>query len=370
MIDKLIKFFFIALVLLSNNSVHFYVFTSSSCNSCSSAIATLQKNVPANSITQFEITEEKSLNGFTEITKLISDIYLPLPLFGVFHGDNLTTLVAGGPNLSQWSGILNDTSKGVKVYVDEGFGNIQKVKVIEDPSEIKDLQDIFQGVNVGYSSGSFWSIFIPVVGAAIIDAVNPCAFSVLVVLLTFVFYSVNRRSVIYVGASFSLAVFLTYTIMGLGFIQILSKFFYFKYIIFVFIIFLGITRIREFFSGKNEHLPNSFVNIINTQIEKISTPRNAFFAGVLTALFILPCSSGPYFVALNLVTNSNNYLEGVSLIVLYNLIVIAPFLLITIFIHKMIIDTYRVKNFITKERRWFNLLIGILLIMLSIFLLI
>ena len=171
-----------------------------------------------------------------------------------------------------------------------------------------------------------------------------------------------------VGVSFSLAVFLTYTIMGIGFVQILNRFSYFKYILFIFIIFLGVSRIIEFFTGKNEHLPSSFVNVINKQIEKISTPKNSFFAGVMTALLILPCSSGPYFVALNLVTGSSSYVDGISLIVLYNLIIITPFLLITFFIHRMIIDTYKIKQLIMEKRRWFNLLIGVLLIVLSIFL--
>ena len=55
-----------------------------------------------------------------------------------------------------------------------------------------------------------------VVTAAAVDAINPCAFAVLIILITAVLGAGNRRRVLYAGLAFSLAVFISYYLMGLG----------------------------------------------------------------------------------------------------------------------------------------------------------
>ncbi|MFH0836230.1 MAG: glutaredoxin, partial [Candidatus Micrarchaeota archaeon] len=55
-----------------------------------------------------------------------------------------------------------------------------------------------------------------VVGAAIVDAINPCAFAVLILLLTTILASGDRKRTLYAGLAFTAAVYLSYFLMGLG----------------------------------------------------------------------------------------------------------------------------------------------------------
>jgi cytochrome c biogenesis protein CcdA len=52
-------------------------------------------------------------------------------------------------------------------------------------------------------------------GAAV-DAVNPCAFAVLIILITAVLGAGGRRRVLHAGLAFVTAIFISYYLMGLG----------------------------------------------------------------------------------------------------------------------------------------------------------
>ncbi len=52
-------------------------------------------------------------------------------------------------------------------------------------------------------------------GAAV-DAINPCAFAVLIILITAVLGAGGRRRALYAGLAFSLSIFLSYYLMGIG----------------------------------------------------------------------------------------------------------------------------------------------------------
>lgn len=56
-----------------------------------------------------------------------------------------------------------------------------------------------------------------IIGAGLIDGINPCAFAVIVFFVSFLaVYGYNRRDIVYVGSAYCLAVFLTYLGLGLG----------------------------------------------------------------------------------------------------------------------------------------------------------
>src|SRR3990167_4850737 len=75
-----------------------------------------------------------------------------------------------------------------------------------------------------FGSGFVWKIsdsgklFLPlVVVAALIDSINPCAFSILLVTIAFLF-SVGklRRNILAIGGVYILGIFLAYLLIGLG----------------------------------------------------------------------------------------------------------------------------------------------------------
>lgn len=75
---------------------------------------------------------------------------------------------------------------------------------------------------------TFWAI----VGAGLVDGINPCAFAVIVFFISFLtVYKYNRREIVLVGAAYCLAVFCAYLLLGLGVFKFLYAMRGFSYVI-------------------------------------------------------------------------------------------------------------------------------------------
>ncbi|MDO5765429.1 MAG: hypothetical protein Q4P84_07010, partial [Elusimicrobiales bacterium] len=75
---------------------------------------------------------------------------------------------------------------------------------------------------------TFWAI----VGAGLIDGINPCAFAVIVFFISFLtVYKYNRREIVLVGAAYCFAVFCAYLLLGLGVFKFLYAMRGFSYVI-------------------------------------------------------------------------------------------------------------------------------------------
>jgi len=112
-------------------------------------------------------------------------------------------------------------------------------------------------------------------------------------------------------------------------------------------------------------MPGSFIIEITKYLERASNPWTGFVAGFVSASLILPCSSAPYFLALNLISENSTLFGGLILLTIYNLIIIAPFLILTVCVHTL--SMMDIKLWMTAKRRWIDLIVGLVLICLSIF---
>ncbi len=75
---------------------------------------------------------------------------------------------------------------------------------------------------------TFWAI----VGAGLIDGINPCAFAVIVFFISFLtVYKYSRREIILVGTAYCFAVFCAYLLLGLGVFKFLYALRGFSYVI-------------------------------------------------------------------------------------------------------------------------------------------
>lgn len=73
-----------------------------------------------------------------------------------------------------------------------------------------------------YADGWFLPVIII---SAIIDSVNPCAFSILFLTLTFLFsLGKERKFILLAGGLYILGIALVYTLIGVGALQVLSIF--------------------------------------------------------------------------------------------------------------------------------------------------
>ena len=61
-------------------------------------------------------------------------------------------------------------------------------------------------------------ITIPIViGAAFVDAINPCAFAVLIILMTTILAdNYDRKKALLAGLAFALSIYISYFLMGIG----------------------------------------------------------------------------------------------------------------------------------------------------------
>jgi len=183
------------------------------------------------------------------------------------------------------------------------------------------------------SEGGTW--LLPLIGvAALIDSINPCAFSVLLVTIAFLL-SIGkiRSSVLAIGGAYILGIFLVYLVIGLGLLQTLHIFDTPHFMAKVgasLLIVLGLINItKEFVPAFPLKLgiPRAAHQKIAVLMEKASVPT-AVALGVLVGLCEFPCTGGPYLMVLGLLHDHATYFNGVGYLILYNLIFVLPLVLI------------------------------------------
>ncbi len=175
-----------------------------------------------------------------------------------------------------------------------------------------------------------------VVGAALVDAINPCAFAVLIILVATVIGAQGRKKALWSGLFFSLAVFVSYFLMGLGLYKVITAFDLPKIIsivVGVLAIVIGLANLKDaFWHGKVflMEVPMSWRPRMKSILQRVTSPLGALGAGFLVSLFLLPCTSGPYIVVLGLLAERVELAKTVSLLTLYNLIFVLPMVVITL----------------------------------------
>jgi len=211
-------------------------------------------------------------------------------------------------------------------------------------------------------------------GAAIVDAVNPCAFAVLLILMTTILVSGERKRALFSGIAFSFSIFISYFLMGLGLYSVISSIEFsivFTRIIGGVAILMGLFNLKDFFwygKGFLMEVPLAWRPQMKKLIRSITGPVGAFFIGFLVSLFLLPCTSGPYIVIVSMLGQKETYFTAVYLLLLYNLIFVFPMLGITIgAYYGMNIEKAEEKR--TKNLRVLHLIAGIIMLAMGVILL-
>ncbi|RJP44138.1 hypothetical protein C4587_02285 [Candidatus Parcubacteria bacterium] len=190
------------------------------------------------------------------------------------------------------------------------------------------------------SSGSakfLWGIsvqgtwFLPILAvAALVDSINPCAFSILLLTMAFLF-SMNRlrSDILKIGGVYIFAIFLVYLLIGLGILKTLMLFgvpnFMAKIgasLLFAF----GAVNVLEVLFPKfpiRLSIPHSAHGKMAHLIDRASIPT-AFALGAFVALCEFPCTGGPYLAVLGLLHDQATFWSGFGYLVLYNTIFVLP----------------------------------------------
>ncbi len=179
------------------------------------------------------------------------------------------------------------------------------------------------------SNGGQW--LLPLVSvAALIDSINPCAFSILLLTVAFLISIGKARSgILKIGGAYILGIFIVYILIGLGILQALHLF---NTPHFMAKVGAGLLVLLGLINVVNEFFPSFPIKLRIPQVahqkmaglmEKASLPT-AFLLGALVGLCEFPCTGGPYLMVLGLLHDQGTYLVGLGYLFLYNIIFILP----------------------------------------------
>lgn len=223
------------------------------------------------------------------------------------------------------------------------------------------------------TTGSMQQLTIPaVLGAAVVDAINPCAFAVLIILITTILSSGRKRRALFAGLAFSLSIFISYFLMGLGLytaIQAAGLTHTFYAVIAVLAIIIGLFNLKDYFwYGKwfVMEVPMSWRPRMKALIHGVTSVPGAFFIGFAVSLFLLPCTSGPYIVILGLLAKATTRNYAIALLVLYNMIFVTPMVLITCAVYFGLTTTERAEEWRTNKIKVLHLIAGLIILALGI----
>ncbi len=223
-----------------------------------------------------------------------------------------------------------------------------------------------------------------ITGLALVDSINPCAFAVLIFLLSTLFMRDpnKRRNLLLCGFAFALGIFIFYLIIGLLLLTgikaalaltgLSNAYIYGAFGAFA--ILLGILNLKDYFAygsmGFVMEVPRKWRPRMLATIEKsvlgsLASIPGAFIAGVLVTAFLLPCITGPYFVAGSLLKSLPLGTAAIWL-AYYNLLFILPMLVITALVYFSFTSVEKASAFREKNIRKLHLIAGMLLILVGI----
>lgn len=174
-------------------------------------------------------------------------------------------------------------------------------------------------------------IFLPVlISSALVDSVNPCAFSVLILTIAFLAsLGMVRKQVLAIGGTYIAGIFTVYFLVGVGLLQVLNIFgvpHILGKIGATILILFGISVILSYLFPSfpiKFKIPDSAHTPMAKLINRASLPA-AFLLGAFVGIFEFPCTGGPYLMVLGLLHDKTTVGIGLVYLALYNLIFILP----------------------------------------------
>lgn len=173
-----------------------------------------------------------------------------------------------------------------------------------------------------------------VLATAVVDSINPCAIGVLILLISTLLVAKRQGEILKIGLFYIGAVYLTYFSFGLGLIAFLSVIplvvtEYISITVGFLVVIAGLVEIKDYYwygKGYSLMISPKHAGVIKQKMRKLSL-GTVLFLGVFVAAVELPCTGGPY-LAITLLLAQNFNLAAFLLLVIYNIIFVAPLLII------------------------------------------
>jgi cytochrome c biogenesis protein CcdA len=214
----------------------------------------------------------------------------------------------------------------------------EMIHPFEEAVDVKELQETtFRELTLGV-----------IIGGGLLDGVNPCAFTTIIFLISYLaLVGASRKQTIIIGSLFTLAVFLTY--LGIGIMLFKIAFwissakllsFIIDILLIVIVSFLAVfifIDLLKFLEGKEKDITLQLPDFIKKRIRgrirnfanySIGISSAAFVLGVVIAGMELACTGQVYFPIVTMIADP--MLRGTALLylVLYNLAFILPLVVV------------------------------------------
>jgi cytochrome c biogenesis protein CcdA len=233
------------------------------------------------------------------------------------------------------------------------------------------FQRFHAGASLIWSVSHNGTVLLPlIVVSSLVDSINPCAFSILIVSIIFLFgIGKSKEKIFAYGLAYIFGIFAVYLLIGLGLLQALHIFNIPHFMSKVgagLLILFGIINILETLFPKfpiRFAIPHSAHNKMNQLVEKVSFPA-MIALGALVGLCEFPCTGGPYLTALGLLHDTGTYWKGAGYLILYNLIFVMPLVVILLIAsHRTLVE--KVQNFQKSSKGYEKIIAGLIMIVLA-----
>jgi len=201
---------------------------------------------------------------------------------------------------------------------------------------------------------------------------NPCLLAILAFIASVTLATTGkRRNVLLIVVMFSLGIFVTYLIVGIGLLRIIDQSASLQStitnIIIALITLLGLWHIYDAYHLKKNtessfYTPKAFIRLTENITKNVSLPA-AFLMGALFSLIKAPCVGAVYFVILDMVRSGDG--TGMLYLASYNLGVVLPVLIIGAAI-AFGLNPEKVEEFRKNRRSAMRLFTGITLIAIAV----
>ncbi len=281
------------------------------------------------------------------------------------------TMIIGGLEKTQWEDLFDaceneNCPEGVFSHSSLVIDN-QTVGTNDTDSKIDPIKE---------KNGAVPMTLSVLIGAAIVDSINPCTIAVMVLLIGAVLCSKGKKEALVSGMIFSAVIFIMYMLYGFGIMKAITAFglsTIFYGVVTIGALLLAIMEFNAYVNYKPGffavEMPMFMRPYVKKATQNATSPAGVAIAAVLCSLFLIPCSSGPYLVVLGMIAQAAT-LQTVAYLLLYNFFFVLPMIVITVAIYYGKTTVEQIGNAKEKYIKHIHLVSGLILIILFIIMLI
>ncbi|MDY3195665.1 MAG: hypothetical protein RBQ95_02290 [Paracholeplasma sp.] len=249
---------------------------------------------------------------------------------------------------------VKDSEKAVPIlFVGDTFVNgVENIKKMTFNEEIKTLAQTPMLPIEEAPAGGIQIVYLMLLG--LLDGINPCAIAMLIIFISLLGFSKEKKVLLKVSITFMSAIFISYFLFGTILFRFLSVFAHLGFLVTVVpYVILGIsvvlfllnfydylvTRKQQYDKVKNQ-LPKGIQRFNRNLMKKFTDAMEndsiymyviTFVLGLIISVTEFLCTGQAYLTAiLHLIHFSDHLMRGILLLFMYNILFILPLIIITV----------------------------------------